>query len=426
MKKRIFVMVIMCLAFIGLNAQASKAAEVDVLINKLLEKNVITQDEALQLMEDMKKEGARENEAVKTVVAEAAKEEAKKNKQVLPKWVESMTLSGDVRARYQTEDTDNDDSPSRARTRLRLRSGVEAKVNSNWKAGFGLASGSDDPRSTNQTFENEFQTPDIRLDYAYGQYTTTNKIFSLTAGKFKNPIWTVKDLMWDTDVMPEGLSATFNLKASDKLNFFITPAYFILDEDKTTKDDPAMITFQPGMSWKINDRLNLKVAGAYYDFQNVKGSDMATDHTKGSNSKNADGLWIYDHDSMAFDAELGMKLGSFVESASVFGNYVKSDADEDNTGWLLGVKFGNEKVSDFGNWQVIYNYRNLENDAWVEWLPDSDFYSGKTGVKGNEIEINFGLSKNVTFGIDYYMTKPILNPSQKDQSLLQADLVIKF
>jgi hypothetical protein len=426
MKKRLLVMVFMCLALIGLNAQVSKAAEVDVLINKLLEKNVISQDEAVQLMEDMKKEGARENEAMKTVVAEAAKEEGKKNKQVLPKWVENLTLSGDVRVRYQTEDTENDNAVSRTRTRLRLRSGIDAKVNSNWKAGFGLASGNDDPRSTNQTFENEFQTPDIRLDYAYGTYTTTNKIFSLTAGKFKNTIWTVKDLMWDTDVMPEGLSTSFNFKASDKLNFFVTPVYLILDEISAAKDDPAMMVIQPGMTWKINDKLNLKVAGSYYDFLNVKGTKMTTDHTKGSNSKDAAGLWIYDLDSMAFDAELGMKIGSIVEYASLFGNYVKSDADSDNTGWLAGIKFGNEKVSEFGNWQVIYNYRNLEKDAWAEWLPDSDFYSGKTGVKGSEVEVTFGLSKNVTFGIDYYMSKLIDDPLKRDQTLLQADLVVKF
>jgi len=426
MKKRFLLSFMICLAFIGFNIQPVKATEVDILINKLLEKNIINQDEAIQLISDMQKEGARENDAVKILIAETAKEEAKNNKQVLPSWVEKMTLSGDVRVRYQTEDKDNDDSVSRTRVRLRLRSGVEAKVNSNWKAGFGLATGGDDPRSTNQTFENEFQTPDIRLDYAYGTYTSNNKIFSLTAGKFKNPIWTVKDLMWDTDVMPEGLSATFDLKGSDRLKFFVTPGYFIIDEIKGTKDDPAMMVFQPGMTWAINDKLTLKMAGTYYDFKNIKGNDMTTDHTKGSNSKDADGLWMYDLNSTAFDAEVGVKIGSFIESASIFGNYVKSEADSDNTGWLAGVKFGNEKVSEFGKWQAVYNYRNLEKDAWAEWMPDSDFYSGKTGVKGGEFELTFGLSKNVTFGLDYYMSAPIDNPNKRDETLMQGDLVIKF
>jgi len=423
MKKRLLVMVMMCLAFIGLNAQASKAAEVDVLINKLLEKKIITQDEATQLIETMQQEGKRENEATKLVVAEAAKEEAKNNKQVLPTWVQNMTISGDARVRYQSEDVDNDGLPSRNRWRIRLRSGIESKINSQWKAGFGLASGAADPRSTNQTLEDEFQHTDIRLDYAYAQYTP-NKYITMMAGQFKNPLWTTKDLMWDTDVNPDGLAATFNFKASDNITFFVTPAYFILEEFKAAAD-PAMIAIQPGMNWKINDSANFKIAGAYYKFQNVKGSDMSIWSSK-TNSLDANKKWLYDLDSTAFDAELGVKLPSFLKYGSIFGEYVKSDADTDNTGWLAGFKLGDEKVKELGQWQFIYNYRNLEKDGWVDWLPDSDFSGGATGVKGSEFELTCGLSKNVTAGLDYYLSAPIDNPSKKDMSLIQVDLVVKF
>jgi hypothetical protein len=435
MKKRLLIMVLMCLALIGLNAQVSKAAEVDVLINKLLEKNVITQDEAVQLMEDMKKEGARENEAMKTVVAEAAKEEEKKNRQVLPKWVENTTLSGDVRVRYQTEDIDNDNVPTRNRWRIRLRTGLDVKINDKWKTGIGFASGGgtdgSDPISRNQTLENEFQAPGLRIDYAYAQYTPI-KNFTVLAGKIKNPIWTTKDLIWDSDTRPDGLAATYNFNASDKVNLFITPAYFILEEDKAKKNDPALIVIQPGVNWKINDKINLKVAGAYYDFQNVKGSDMSLWSSKTNSfttvvsGAKTTYLWAYDLDSTSFEAELSCKPDSFIKYASLFGEYVKSDADTDNTGWLTGFTVGDEKVSEFGKWQFIYNYRNLEKDAWVDWLPDSDFYEGDTGVKGSEFELTFGLSKNVTFGIDYYASQPINNPGKRDMSVLQADLVVKF
>jgi hypothetical protein len=335
-----------------------------------------------------------------------------------------MTLSGDLRVRYQTEDIDNDGKPSRNRWRIRLRPGLDARINDRWKVGFGLATGSDDPISTNQTLENEFQTPDIRLDYAYAQYSPTRDI-KITAGKLKNPLYTTKDLMWDSDARPDGLAATFNFKASDKIGLFITPAYFILEEFSATKDDPAMMVLQPGMTWKINDNVNFKIAGAYYDFKNVKGSNMSV-HSQGTNSTDAGGLWLYDHDSTAFDAELGFKISSFIKYASVFGEYVKSDADTDDAGWLAGITFGDEKVNELGKWQFIYNYRDIEKDAWVDWLPDSDFYGGETGTKGSEFEFTFGLAKNVTLGLDYYLSQPIDNPSNKDMSLLQADLVIKF
>ncbi len=423
MKKRLFVMVIICMVFIGFNTRVPQAAEVDILINKLVEKRIITQDEATQLMDEMRKEGARENEAIKAVVAEAAKEEAKNNKQVLPSWISSMTLSGDLRVRYQTEDIDDDGKPSRNRWRIRLRPALDAKINEQWKIGFGLATGSDDPISTNQTLENEFQSPDIRLDYAYAQYSPTKDI-KIIAGKVKNPLYTTKDLMWDSDARPDGLAATFNFKASDKIGFFITPAYFILEEFSSA-DDPAMIAFQPGMTWKINDNVNFKIAGTYYDFKNVKGSNMSA-HSQGTNSTDAGGLWLFDHDSTAFDAELGFNIPSFGKYASLFGEYVKSDADADNTGWLAGVTFGDEKVNELGKWQFIYNYRNIEKDAWVDWLPDSDFYGGETGTKGSEFEFTFGVAKNITLGLDYYLCQPIDNPNNRDMSLLQADLVIKF
>jgi hypothetical protein len=220
------------------------------------------------------------------------------------------------------------------------------------------------------------------------------------------------------------------------MGFFITPAYFILEEFSTSKD-PAMIVFQAGMNLNINDNVKFKVAGTYYDFKNVKGSDMSVwsqktnSYTKtvsnaGQWNEKATYYWVYDHDSTAFDAELTAKFDSFIKYASLFGEYVNSDADTNNTGWLAGITFGDEKVNELGKWQFIYNYRELEKDGWVDWLPDSDFYGGKTGVKGSEFEFTIGLYKNVTFGFDYYISQPIDNSANMDMSLLQADLVIKF
>jgi polyhydroxyalkanoate synthesis regulator phasin len=57
MKKRLFVMAMICIVLIGFNTRVPQAAEVDILINKLVEKRIITQDEATQLMDEMRKEG---------------------------------------------------------------------------------------------------------------------------------------------------------------------------------------------------------------------------------------------------------------------------------------------------------------------------------------------------------------------------------
>ncbi|MFN3535640.1 MAG: putative porin, partial [Desulfatiglandales bacterium] len=109
---------------------------------------------------------------------------------------------------------------------------------------------------------------------------------------------------------------------------------------------------------------------------------------------------------------------------------VKSDADREDTGYLYGVSVGTKKVQKLGDWELKYNYRKLEADAWPAAFPDSDFYGGATNVKGHELELTLGIKKYVTLGFDYYKAKPIkklngLDP-YNDEKLLQVDLVVKW
>ena len=381
------------------------ASETEVLIQKLIQRGILSESDGQELLN------------------KASKEKTPETPAELPKWVKNIKFKGDFRLRYQYEDTDNDGNDSRERYRIRWRFGAESKINSQWKAGFGLASGGDDPRSTNQTLENAFQSPDARIDFAYAKYTPAPWA-SLLGGKFKNPIWGAKDLLWDGDIRPDGAAAQLKFKVKPA-EIFITPAYFILDEYKTDKDDPAMWLIQAGAKVKMGKAMYFKLAGTYYDFSNLTGNTFG--HTAGTNSVDAAGNLTQDYDSIAADGEFGIHLSGPVPLVAIFGQYVKSDADDDSKGWLAGVKFGHKKVKQLGQWQVKYNYRRLEKDAWPDFLPDSDFYGGATGVKGSEVEFKLGLAKHVSFGIDYYLdVKPINGDTDKEQKVLQADLVIKW
>jgi hypothetical protein len=88
----------------------------------------------------------------------------------------------------------------------------------------------------------------------------------------------------------------------------------MLEEFKDAAD-PAMMLIQQGVDWNINNHISLNIAGTYYDFMHIKGSDM-TIHSHGTNSRNAKGQWLYDFNSIAIDAELGVKLPFFIEYAS--------------------------------------------------------------------------------------------------------------
>jgi hypothetical protein len=416
MKKIIFMFIMMSIFVIpAVNGNNPVwAAETDVLIDILEKKGILTPQEAKEVLSEVQIQKDKKKTQVKEVESSGFK---------LPKWVENTKVKGDFRFRYQYQDTDESGSESRDRWRMRWRFGFETEINERWKTGFRLASGQDDPRSRNLTLDDTFDTSNVQLDLAYAQFDP-NKNWSLVAGKFKNPIWNTKDLLWDSDINPEGIGVRFlNYKIND-FEVFATPGFFVLDEIKSDTGDPWLGLIQAGAKVKLADSLYLKFAGAFYSFQDLEGNDFA--YSEGTNSRDADGNFKYDYDAVGVDAELGMKLSGPVPFVGIFGQYVNSDASDDDLGYLAGIKFGHKKVKKFGQWQVKYNYRRLEKDAWPDFLPDSDFYNGETDVQGNEIEFIFGLAKNVTLGVDYYKAEQIDREPNIEEDLIQVDLVVKY
>jgi|WetSurSiteA1Bulk_404760.scaffolds.fasta_scaffold12116_1 hypothetical protein len=402
----------------------SHANEIETLLNKLVEKGVLTGAEAQQ------------------VLVETREEERKKIAQVkhdiLPEWIQKTKLTGDFRLREQYEDRSNKDE--RWRTRFRLRLGLETQVADKFKVGFGIASGvsGGDPRSTNQTLQDSFSHKPITIDYAFGQYTPF-KWLTLVGGKFKNPLFSPDDLIWDTDINPEGGAAQFNYNVCDSLGLFTNVGFFILDErqpdSKNTTSaqgqDPLMYVFQPGFEWKfrdadLKDLANLKAAVAYYGFTHVKHNVL--DNGSATNTL-VNKVLKYGYNAFNTNFQLGfMPEGFIVPYLGVFGEFVYNpDPEKGNTGWLLGGKFGAAKVADKGQWQLAYNYRRLGRDAVLDTLPDSDFYGGATDVRGHEAIFEYGICKNVSLSLDYYNTRRLhQQESNKNEHLLQLDWNLKF
>jgi predicted porin len=80
-------------------------------------------------------------------------------------WYEKLKLKGDVR--FRDELIQQQDKKDNFRWRIRARIAAEAEINEAWSAVIGLASGSDDPVSTNQTLTGGFSRKTIMLDLAY-------------------------------------------------------------------------------------------------------------------------------------------------------------------------------------------------------------------------------------------------------------------
>jgi hypothetical protein len=77
-----------------------------------------------------------------------------------------------------------------------------------------------------------------------------------------------------------------------------------------------------------------------------------------------------------------------------------TNPDEDNTGWLVGLKWG--QVSERFSWSVRYNYRRLEKDAVYPTFTDSNFRGGGTDGKGHELDLSVGMMKNVKVTFSYF------------------------
>jgi polyhydroxyalkanoate synthesis regulator phasin len=410
-------------------SSAVTAGEVDLLIDKLVSKGLLSQSDADEIAAELIRETST---AASTPITSHSN------------WTDRIALKGDLRVRHQSEELKNAPSAGnlgideRDRWRIRWRAGVVANVNERWEVGFGLASGGTDARSTNQTLRGAFSTGDARLDYAYAKYQASEQA-DLFAGKFKNPLWTPKDLLWDSDIRTEGLALPMRFTLGDRIETFVTPAYLVLSEeaafeqrppgvlshsDGATRDNIAMWILQAGATFELTETVSLKLAPAYYDFVNLKDSPGPLRPNISSNSRNNDGLLIYDYNAVALGGQLNISGIERVPKLSLFGEWV-NNFDADESGWLAGFTFGDSKIGGVGDWQLTYNYRRLERDAWPEFLADSDPFLGPTNVKGNEIEFVWGLATGVSLSLDYYGGVEYLG-TDIAQDLLQMDLNVKW
>jgi hypothetical protein len=409
---------------------------VDILIEKLVEKGLLTKQDAESVLEEIRQKNAKQEkekqkeEAKKKIEDKEAElpQWAKKLPDFLinpPEWIKNIKFSGDLRLRYQWEDRKDDDKEDRNRGRFRLRLGAETKLVEGVKVGFGLASGSGDPRSTNVTFEDTFEKKNVQIDYAFAEYTPA-KWFSVIGGKFHNPLYRPSDLLWDSDITPEGLAPKFQYPVLLNLDAYFNSGLFILDERGSNKD-PYMVALQPGLNWKIMNDINLQLALAYYFFGGVKGNTL--DNSSNSNTL-ASGKLKYKYNAPAVSAEFGYKnpFGLiFIPYLGLFGEYVYNpDPSDDNQGFIAGLKVGNRDMKKFGDWLFEYSYRRLEKDAWPDVFSDSDFYGGATNAKGHEAIISFALWRNIWLTFDYYNARKILGFPKQTENLLQVDFNFKF
>ena len=432
---------------IVLLAGRSYASEVDALLQKLIDKGILTASEAQEIRTETNEEIAKQEKQKQEDYKKVAKDS-------IPDWAKNIKLKGDCRARYQYDQAKSATSVSsdRHRERIRMRFGAETKLIDNFMVGFGISTGTTgDPRSTNASLADTFAFKSIVLNHAYGQYSPGWALpvdASIIAGKFFNPIWEPTDMLWDTDINPEGVALKLGYKVNSRPTLFLNSFFGVLDENAADSDDPIMWAIQPGFDWGIMNNVTLRGAVDFYIFNGIKGHP-GMDYNSGTNTIAVPGnqnrqfgtrVYTYNYNSVNPKLEIGFDdplsfagLSSWVPYLGFFGEDINNfDASEKDNAWTAGFKIGSKKISKLNDWQLCYNYRFLERDAWPDVFPDSDFYAGRTNTKGHNVILQYGFSKNSYLNIEYYyamnMTRASADPGSSllPAQVVQADWNIKF
>lgn len=420
-------------------------------------------------------------EQIKQEVLAQARSERWGEPGALPGWLSRIGLEGDVRVRLQREffSKDNitpndinggyrsqDQTPAwapdltntthdRDRVTLRARLGVSGKLGDGWAAGLRVATGSDaSPVSTSQTLagsDGHLGKYQLWLDRAFVQWEPGQGT-TLVAGRFANPFFGT-DLSWPSDLNFDGLAASHRRSFSDRAAVFAHAGAFPLQEFSTSGSDKWLYGGQIGGEWKPDERTQLTLGLAYYDFNRIEGhaSDQATPsgvdagvvpyltsqyprsvRQKGntlirlnqSPLETTDSpIWGLASKFRPIDLTLAASFHHFAPvTVRASFDYIKNTAfdledirrrsltpalelKDKTTAMQARVTVGSARVDKPGDWQAGFTWRRIERDAWPDAFTDTTWHLGGTNYDGWSLSGEYGIGPGTSLGLRWTSTR---------------------
>jgi hypothetical protein len=417
----------------GLLAIAASASgqSSDALLNKLVEKGILTSEEAKQLKVESDKNFTTAYSA----------------KSGIPEWVSTLKFTGDFRGRYNVDMAENDAFVTRNRWRYRARFGVVATLFDDFEVGLRLGSGDLDsgvttgtsPLTSYQTFQNNAAKKGVFIDQAYGRWSPLNTVewkAALTLGKMADPfVFSEVSLGMDPDYTPEGIAIDLSHQFFDGHTVRWINGAFVLDELATSGRDPFLFGSQLRVDSKWSKRISTSVGAMWFAFVN-------TDQTANNSIPNANvGNWRIDpsgtnqnnaipqfnFNTLLADASLTYQFdhgllypGAFpVKLVGSYMNNPSAPSDADNHAWSAGVLLG--KAGRPGAWELAYQYKWLgANAVWEEVVDDdfggywattagqnfgrgdaAGFFTG-TNARGHVMRLSYSVTQAVMLSVRWY------------------------
>ena len=445
----------------------ARAQENGALLDLLVRKGLITDQEAEEVRADLLKENA----------ATPA------GKLKLSSPVTELELYGDARVRYEVRngetarpDTINSpgDTFERDRARYRLRIGLRGTLIDDWFFGIRLET-STNPRSTNITFGDDSQvngpfskdSDRISVGQAYLGYKGIRDL-TLTVGKMANPLIT-SSMVWDPDINPEGLAEqwkhTFNFAFGGgessgggasyskdgktvttaatttsqpkkvSLEVFANFGQFVYDDTNPEnpigpnpqglpEHDSYLLAWQLGAKVNFPHDIYFSFAPTLYNYTTAGDSfagpfvgDPAFKDDAGNtvipNQTGANNLFVFD-----VPMELGWKVGDL--PMRIFGEYARNFSGDDRArraghpdktdevnAYQIGAGIG--KMKEKGTWELKGFWQHTEQFSLDPNLVDSDIFDSRVNMEGFAFVFGYAITDAVFGNLTYAHGTPVDN-----------------
>jgi putative porin len=445
-------------ASLTLGGVIGRAQDAGALLDLLVKKKLITDQEAEEVRGELTRE--------------AATTAAGKWKMSAP--INEIELYGDMRVRYeQRQGTTADGMPGtpgpndtlkRSRERYRLRLGLRGTLMDDWFFGLRIET-STNPRSTNVTFGDDAgpfgkASDALGLGQAYLGYSGFRDI-RLTVGKMPNPLVTTL-MVWDADINPEGMAeqwkhsynfsfgggATINAETYSKegksvaavqpaaeawklkLDLFVNLGQFLYD-DANPENPLGARSISSGrlvpnsdnwiLAWQIGAKLNFpnnvyfQIAPVLYTYTGngdsfnsfFVGGQQGLTNTA-SMSTNQTGI----NSLMVLETpiEFGFKIGEL--PVRIFGDFAVNfegddraiaaghpEAQDQRYAYQIGAGIGQLKAKH--DWQLQAFWQHTEQYALDPNLVDSDFFDSRVNIEGVVVQAGYAVSDAVIFNLNY-------------------------
>lgn len=311
----------------------------------------------------------------------------------------------------------------RYRGRMRFRFGAKYQMMENLVLGGRLSTASDGNDANNPHWDfgdgDGFNGGGVVMDRFYLDYTACEEMH-VVVGKQPHafavpPIY--GDFLWDSDISPSGVSATWKPKTGDGPAFDARVAAYVATEVAADKD-PKMLGAQGNVSIPI-DELNLKLSTALYDWRD--NGDTAVAGNQGNSATTEDfSIWE------TFAA--GTLQGGPMEEMTGYVQYM-DNLDSSDSGWAIGAQLGATRW-ERGNYNAFLLFYDLDGDAVFSPVAQDDTPIAGTGLNdgdgdgmsGMVLGGTYWLRDNIAFKV-WVLTS---NPSGADDDPIRLRFDLDF